>query len=121
LTEPFGLLIEVLVGQIRFPCLEHMASEADDLDGLVGEPDAALDRVGEADQPRDLIEHPDVDDLRVEDLLDPIPDEVIARLMDAAVRAPSGGNLQPWHVWVLAVALSAANSSSVALASSSSS
>jgi len=28
---------------------------------------------------------------------DPIPDEVIARLMDAAVRAPSGGNTQKWR------------------------
>ena len=28
---------------------------------------------------------------------DPIPDEVIAKLMDAAVRAPSGGNTQKWR------------------------
>lgn len=28
---------------------------------------------------------------------DPIPDEVIAKMMDAAVRAPSGGNTQKWR------------------------
>lgn len=28
---------------------------------------------------------------------DPIPDEVMARIMDAAVRAPSGGNSQRWR------------------------
>lgn len=28
---------------------------------------------------------------------DPIPDEVIAKIMDAAVRAPSGGNTQKWR------------------------
>jgi len=31
---------------------------------------------------------------------DPIPDEVVALMMDAAVRAPSGGNTQNWR-WVL--------------------
>ena len=28
---------------------------------------------------------------------DPIPDDVMARIMDAAVRAPSGGNTQKWR------------------------
>jgi nitroreductase len=28
---------------------------------------------------------------------DPIPDEVIARILDAAIRAPSGGNTQRWR------------------------
>ncbi len=28
---------------------------------------------------------------------DPIPDEVQARILDAAIRAPSGGNAQPWR------------------------
>ncbi|MCX6527485.1 MAG: nitroreductase family protein [Actinobacteria bacterium] len=28
---------------------------------------------------------------------DPVPDDVIAKLMDAAVRAPSGGNTQKWR------------------------
>ena len=31
----------------------------------------------------------------------PVPSEVLRRILDAALRAPSGGNLQPWHVWVL--------------------
>lgn len=32
---------------------------------------------------------------------DPIPDEVMARIMDAAVRAPSGGNQQRWRFLVV--------------------
>lgn len=28
---------------------------------------------------------------------DPIPDDVKARILDAAIRAPSGGNTQPWR------------------------
>jgi nitroreductase/alkylhydroperoxidase family enzyme len=29
---------------------------------------------------------------------DPIPDDVLRRVLEAATWAPSGGNLQPWHV-----------------------
>ena len=32
----------------------------------------------------------------------PVPQETIAAILTAAARAPSGGNLQPWHVDVLA-------------------
>ena len=32
----------------------------------------------------------------------PVPGEVLRAILEAAKRAPSGGNLQPWHVWVLA-------------------
>lgn len=32
---------------------------------------------------------------------DPVPDEVIARILDAAVRAPSGGNAQNWRMIVV--------------------
>jgi nitroreductase len=32
---------------------------------------------------------------------DPIPDEVLGRILDAAVHAPSGGNAQPWVFLVL--------------------
>lgn len=28
---------------------------------------------------------------------DPIPEQVIARILDAAVRAPTGGNAQNWR------------------------
>jgi len=31
----------------------------------------------------------------------PVPGEVLRKLLELAKRAPSGGNLQPWHVWVL--------------------
>jgi nitroreductase len=33
---------------------------------------------------------------------DPVPGEVVARLLDTAAQAPSGGNLQPWRVYALA-------------------
>lgn len=31
----------------------------------------------------------------------PVPTEVLTRVLSTAVRAPSGGNLQPWQVYVL--------------------
>lgn len=31
----------------------------------------------------------------------PVDGAVIRQILEAAKRAPSGGNLQPWHVWVL--------------------
>ncbi|RMF41105.1 MAG: nitroreductase [Alphaproteobacteria bacterium] len=34
-------------------------------------------------------------------LPDPVPEEVLRRVFVKAARAPSGGNLQPWHVWLL--------------------
>ncbi|RYF71302.1 MAG: nitroreductase, partial [Comamonadaceae bacterium] len=35
-------------------------------------------------------------------LPDPVPADTIRRVLSRAARAPSGGNLQPWHVDVLA-------------------
>lgn len=32
----------------------------------------------------------------------PVREETIREIISAASRAPSGGNLQPWHVWALA-------------------
>ena len=32
----------------------------------------------------------------------PVPAEVVRNILQTAKRAPSGGNLQPWHVYVLA-------------------
>lgn len=34
-------------------------------------------------------------------LATPVSGEVIRSILDTARRTPSGGNLQPWHVWVL--------------------
>jgi nitroreductase len=31
----------------------------------------------------------------------PVPDQTMRRILQAAARAPSGGNLQPWHVTVV--------------------
>ena len=31
----------------------------------------------------------------------PVAEEDVRYIVDTAIRAPSGGNLQPWHVWVL--------------------
>ena len=40
--------------------------------------------------------------ITVRDFLDkPVPDDVLKTLFDTAQRAPSGGNLQPWHVHVM--------------------
>ena len=33
---------------------------------------------------------------------DPVPGELVRRLIEAAAQAPSGGNLQPWRVYALA-------------------
>jgi nitroreductase len=32
---------------------------------------------------------------------DPVPDDLIVKLIDAAIRAPSGGNRQPWNFLVI--------------------
>jgi nitroreductase len=32
---------------------------------------------------------------------DPVPDEVLRQLLSDALQAPSGGNLQPWHIHVV--------------------
>ena len=31
----------------------------------------------------------------------PVPGDTLRQILEGAKRAPSGGNLQPWHVWVL--------------------
>ena len=31
----------------------------------------------------------------------PVPGETIRRVLEQALRAPSGGNLQPWHLHVV--------------------
>jgi nitroreductase len=31
----------------------------------------------------------------------PVPPEIVTRVLSAARQAPSGGNLQPWHIYVL--------------------
>lgn len=33
---------------------------------------------------------------------DPVPEQVVRRLIEAALRAPSGGNLQPWRIIAVA-------------------
>ncbi len=33
---------------------------------------------------------------------DPVPEDLLRRVLEKAARAPSGGNLQPWHVTVVA-------------------
>jgi len=36
---------------------------------------------------------------------DPIPDQDIRAILDAAIQAPNGGNMQPWHFLVVTDAL----------------
>ena len=57
-----------------------MPAEADQLHRLVREADAALDLVREVEQARRLVVDGDVDDLRVEDLLELVADDVVDRL-----------------------------------------
>ena len=57
-----------------------MAPEADQRHRLVREADAALDRVGEAQQTCLRVVDADVDDLRVEDVAELVADEVVDRL-----------------------------------------
>ncbi len=57
-----------------------MLTEAEQLDRLVGEADAALDRVREVDLLRGLVVDSDVDDLGVEDVPDPVAHGVVNRL-----------------------------------------
>ena len=57
-----------------------MLAEADQLDRLVREAHAALDRVREVQQAGGLVEDGDVDDLCVEDVADPVADSVVDRL-----------------------------------------
>ena len=59
---------------------EDVLPEAHDGHRLVGEADAFLDRVGEVDEPGRLVQDADVHDLRVEDLLQPVADQVVHRL-----------------------------------------
>ena len=40
-------------------------------------------------------------DTRMSFLDTPVPASVVSSILEAAARAPSGGNLQPWHVYVL--------------------
>ena len=35
-------------------------------------------------------------------LPDPVPQETVRHILEIAARAPSGTNMQPWHVWVVA-------------------
>ena len=57
-----------------------MLAKADQLDRLVREAHTALDRVQEVDQAGRLVVDADVDDLRVEDVADPVADGVVDRL-----------------------------------------
>ena len=75
--EPFRQTVVQNDGLAR---LEDVFRHTHNLVGLVGKSFAALDRVPRVHQPVFTVHQPDVDDLRVEDLPDPIPDEVVHRL-----------------------------------------
>ena len=69
--------LDVLVDHQRLARLHHVAPKADQRDRLVREADAALDRVGEAQQTCVRVVDADVDDLRVEDVAELVADEVV--------------------------------------------
>ena len=70
----------VLVDEEGLPGVHDVPAEAVGADRRVGEPDAALDRVREVDEAVVLVEDPDVEDLRVEQVAKPIPDELVHRV-----------------------------------------
>jgi hypothetical protein len=65
----------------RLTRLHHVLPEADDRQRHVREVDAALDLVDEAQNAGVLVEHGDVDGLRVEDLSELLADGVVDRLL----------------------------------------
>ena len=74
-------VLEILVDDDRFPHRHGSTAEPSRRVGrLIGEPLAAFDGIREVQEPVGLVDHADVDDLGVEDLLDPVADEVVHRL-----------------------------------------
>ena len=69
--------LDVLVDHQRLARLHHVAPEAHQRHRLVRKADAALDRVGEAQQACLGVVDADVDDLRVEDVAELVADEVV--------------------------------------------
>ena len=74
-------LLHALVDEQWFARLEDvMTWPGGQPDRLVREAHTSLERVGEPHQAGRAVDHADIDGLRVEDLLDPVPHEVIHRL-----------------------------------------
>ena len=80
-----GHLGSALVDHQRLARLEHVFAHADDLHRLVGETHAALDGVREPDQVGLRVDQADINDLRIEDLLDLVAHEVVHLLGDGAL------------------------------------
>ena len=72
--------VDVVTDEQGLARLHHIGSQAADGLRLVGEPLTTLDGVGITDEPGATVDDADVDDLRVEDLLDLVADEVVHRL-----------------------------------------
>ena len=72
--------LDVVVDDDRLSRLERDLAEAEDLDRARVEADPSFDLVGEVDAFGGCVEDLDIDDLRVEDLLDPVADQVVHRL-----------------------------------------
>ena len=77
---PLGLGVEVLGDQQRLARLEHVLREPGQRSRLRLQPLAALDQVRVMDEPGRLVDRRDRDDLRVEDVADPVADGVVDRL-----------------------------------------
>ena len=75
-----GHLRRALVDHQRLPRLHHVLAEADQRDRLLIETLAALDHIGEVEKSARLVVDRDAHDLSVEDLLQPVADEVVDRL-----------------------------------------
>jgi hypothetical protein len=88
LTDNRLLVVVLGVGRVnvfedgeRLARLHHVLPKADDRHRHVRNVDAALHLVDEAQDPRLLVMHADVDDLRVEDLPQLLADDVVDRLL----------------------------------------
>ena len=75
-ASPFHILVD----DDRLACLQRDPAEAHDLDRVVDQSNATLQRIREPDHARVPIDHPDVDGLRVEDLPDALAHEVVHAL-----------------------------------------
>ncbi len=80
LADLGGSSRDVVVHNDRLPRLERHLAEADDLDRVRVEANPSFDLISEMDESVGRVEDLDIDDLRVEDLLDPVADEVVHRL-----------------------------------------
>jgi hypothetical protein len=78
-----------VVDDDRLACLEDVLRHTHDLERLIRQSHPALDRISGVHEPGLVVDQRDVDHLRIEDLLDAIPDQVVHRLHLEVLRQPA--------------------------------